>query len=364
MMFGGCSCCGDAPATAAAPAGERAKPARLSRRAMLGAAAGAGAALATGSRSRAASSPGMVDVHHHLAPPGYVSELIRHKLGERPTLDWTPEKSLADMDASGVASAMLSITTPGVWFGEDAAAVELARVCNDFGAKLKSDYPRRFGLFAALPLPDVDLSLREVDYALGTLKADGIGLLTSYGRQWLGDPAFAPVLDELNRRKAVVFVHPTAADCCRNLIPGVPASIVEFGTDTSRTIASLLFTGTASRCPDIKFIFSHAGGTMPFLIERYQRLSLIDKNAASRTPEGVVPLLQRFFYDTAQAANPAAMAGLTKLVSSERILFGTDFPFRRAADQLAGLARIFDEVDLHRIEGANARALMPQLAPL
>lgn len=366
MMFGGCSCCGDAQFAAKVCESPEppARSGRISRRMMLGGAVGAGAMLATGARGRAASGPGIVDVHHHLAPPGYVSELIRRKLGERPTLEWTPEKSLADMDASGISTAMLSITTPGVWFGEDAAAVELARICNEYGTRLKGDHPRRFGLFASLPLPDVDMSLREIDHALGTLKADGIGLMTSYGNKWLGDAAFAPVLDELNRRKAVVFVHPTAADCCRNLIAGVPASIVEFGTDTSRAIASLLFTGTASRCPDIKFIFSHAGGTMPFLIERYRRLPLTDKNAAAKTPEGVVTLLQRLFYDTAQAANPAAMAGLTKLVATDRIVFGTDFPFRHAADQLDGLARIFDEVDLHRIESANARAIMPQLAPV
>ena len=167
-----------------------------------------------------------------------------------------PEKSLADMDAAGVSTAILSITTPGVWFGDAAAAAALARACNEYGAKLTSSNPRRFGTFSTLPLPDIDASLREIEYALDTLKADGIGLFTSYGDKWLGDPAFAPVMDELNRRKAVVYTHPTGANCCVNLIADVPEPIIEYGTDTSRTIASLLFTGTASRCPDIKFIFS------------------------------------------------------------------------------------------------------------
>jgi predicted TIM-barrel fold metal-dependent hydrolase len=211
-----------------------------------------------------------------------------------------------------------------------------------------------------LPLPHVDGSLREIEYALDTLKADGIGLFTSYGDKWLGDPAFAPVLDELNRRKVVVFVHPITASCCRNLIAQLPATIIEYGTDTSRTIASLLFSGTASRCPDIKFIFSHGGGTMPFLIERFVRLPLASKDAAAKTPEGVLPLLRRFHYDTASVTHPAPMAALTKVVPTSQIVFGTDFPFRTSADHVDGLRQTFDEADFRKIGGDNARTLLPR----
>jgi predicted TIM-barrel fold metal-dependent hydrolase len=267
------------------------------------------------------------------------------------------------MGNAGVATAVLSITTPGVWFGDDAAAVPLARACNEYGAKLAADGARRFGMFATLPLPNIDASLREIEYALDTLKVDGIGLFTSYGDKWLGDQAFAPVMDELNRRKAVVYTHPIDANCCRNLLAGVPGPVIEYGTDTTRTIASLLFTGTASRCPDVKFIFSHGGGTMPFLIERFVRLPLTSKAAAEKTPEGVTALLQRFHYDTAQVANPAAMAALTKVVPTSQILFGTDFPFRTARDHVDGLKQIFDEADLRKIGSANARALLPRLQP-
>ena len=357
LRLSGCTCC-DRTLTI--------DGSTLSRRGLLGGAAGLGALALGGlvpSRARAQASANIpiVDVHHHLAPPAYIADLTRRKLGERPTLEWTPEKSLADMDAAGVSTAMLSITTPGVWFADAAAAATLARACNEYGAKLAADGARRFGLFAVLPLPDVDASLREIAYALDTLKADGIGLFTSYGDKWLGDPAFAPVLDELNRRKAVVFTHPTAANCCRNLIAEVPPPVIEYGTDTTRTIASLLFTGTASRCPDIKFIFSHAGGTMPFLIERFVRLPLTRKAAAANTPEGVTALLQRFHYDTAQAANPASMAALTKVVPISQIVFGTDFPFRTARDHVNGLKEIFDEADLRKIGSANARVLLPRL---
>jgi 6-methylsalicylate decarboxylase len=354
--FGGCSCC-NGTATAAAP--------EVSRRSMLG----GGAALALSgltplhARAQTPAKLTLIDVHHHLAPPAYIADLKKHQRGAPPTLEWTPEKSLVDMDSSGIATAVLSITTPGVWFGDgdDAGAATLARACNDYGAKLIADHGRRFGMFAALPLPAVDATFKEIEYALDTLKFDGVGMFTSYGNKWLGDPAFAPIMDELNRRKAVVYTHPTDPSCCRNLIAQVPEPIIEYGTDTTRTIASLLFTGTVSRCPDIKFIFSHAGGTMPFLIERFVRLPLSSKAAAANTREGVMPLLQRFHYDTAQVSNPAAMAALTKLVATSQILFGTDFPFRNAADQIDGLQKIFVADDLRKIGKENARALLPRL---
>ncbi len=354
LSFRGCTCCNETVTM---------NGAGLSRRTMLS--GGAGLALSALAaplvRAQTPAKVSIVDVHHHLAPPAYIADLIKRKTGLPPTLEWTPEKSIADMDAAGVSTAMLSITTPGVWFGDAAAASALARACNEYGAMLTSDNPRRFGTFSALPLPDVDASLREIEYALDTLKADGIGLFTSYGDKWLGDPAFAPVMDELNRRKAVVYTHPTDPSCCINLIPGVAGPIIEYGTDTSRTIASLLFTGTASRCPDIKFIFSHGGGTMPFLIERYVRLPLLSKAAAAKTPEGVMPLLQRFHYDTAQVANPAAMAALTKVVPTSQIVFGTDFPFRTSLDHVNGLKQIFSAEDLQKIESDNPRVLLPRL---
>jgi predicted TIM-barrel fold metal-dependent hydrolase len=353
--FRGRTCCDDT----LTPAGSA-----LNRRSLLGGAAAlAGSALALQhARAQTPVKKGsIIDVHHHLAPPAYIAELKKRGNGLPSTLEWTTEQSLADMDGSGIATSILSITTPGVWFGDDAAAASLARACNEYGAKLAADGSRRFGMFAALPLPDVDASLKEIEYALDTLKVDGVGMFTSYGDKWLGDPAFAPVMEELNRRKAVVYTHPTDASCCRNLIAGVPGPVIEYGTDTTRTIASLLFSGTASRCPDIKFIFSHAGGTMPFLIERFVRLPLTSKDAGAKTPEGVLPLLQRFHYDTAQAANPAAMAALTKLVAPSQILFGTDFPFRDAADQIEGLQKIFAGEDLRKIESENARALIPRL---
>jgi predicted TIM-barrel fold metal-dependent hydrolase len=217
-------------------------------------------------------------------------------------------------------------------------------------------------MFAVMPMPYVDATLEEIAYTLDTLKADGIGLLTSYGDKWLGHPVFAPVLDELNRRRAVVYTHPTTANCCGNLIPDVPESIVEWGTDTTRTIASLVFSGTAARCRDVKIILSHGGGTMPFLTERFVRLPLINKSLAPRVPNGVEHELRRFYYDTAQAAHQFALASLLKLVPVSQVVFGTDFPYRTAADHVKGLTEYgFSASDLQAIDRGNALRLLPRL---
>ena len=214
----------------------------------------------------------------------------------------------------------------------------LTRECNEYFARLVTDHPGRFGLFAAVPLPNVDAALREIDYALGTLKADGIALFTVYGDKWLGDPAFDPVFEELNRRKAVLFTHPNTANCCRNLLPNIADGTIEWGTDTTRAIANVLFNGTAARCPDVRMIFSHGGGTMPYLVERFEALAKSPK-FASQFPGGFAPAAGKFYYDTAWTTNPEAMSALSKLVPVSQILFGTDFPYLTAADQIKGSER-------------------------
>jgi predicted TIM-barrel fold metal-dependent hydrolase len=309
----------------------------------------------------ASPPPHRIDVHHHHTPPPYVAALTARNISG-PVREWTPAKSIDDMDRGGVATAVTSITTPALRFLGDPEARKVARACNDYTAKLVSDSRGRFGMFATMPMPHLDATLLEIAYALDTLKADGIGFLTSYGDKWLGDPAFAPVMDELNRRRAVLYTHPTTANCCANLLPDVPESIIEWGTDTSRTIASIVFSGTAARCPDLRIIFSHGGGTMPFLAERYTRLPLINKALAARVPNGVEYELKRFYYDTAQASHPMALASLTRLVPISQIVFGTDFPYRTAADHVTGLAAYgFGASDLRAIERDNAVTLMPRL---
>jgi predicted TIM-barrel fold metal-dependent hydrolase len=303
-----------------------------------------------------------IDIHHHITPPKYLAEFgPKHEL-QRPSLEWTLAKSLDDMDKAGVATAISSITTPGVWFGDDGAARRLARKCNDYAARLVRDHPGRFGMFASLPLPDVDGSLEEIEYAFDTLHADGVGLMTSFDDKWLGDPAFDPVMEELNRRKAVVYTHPTVADCCRGILPVVHRAVVEFQTDTSRAIGSVVFTGTASRFSDIKFIWSHGGGTMPFLYERYLRMPQLYPNVKPNLPRGVDYELKKFYYDVAQVAHPAALASLVKVAPTSQILFGTDFPYRTSADHVKGVTAFFtDETERRGVLRDNALALVPRL---
>jgi predicted TIM-barrel fold metal-dependent hydrolase len=264
------------------------------------------------------------------------------------------------MDKAGVSLSVLSV--PNAWYNpEPTIAPRLSRDANEFMARMRQDYPGRFGIFAHLPLPHVDTSLREIEYAFDTLKADGVGLMTDYYDKWLGDPSFAPVFDELNRRNAVVYTHPKAMDCCQNVQPYINDAIIEYGTDTTRAIASIVFQGLARRCPNIRFIFSHAGGTMPFLIERFIQVSKT-RTLAPQVPGGVESVLRTFYYDTAQATHPIALGALTKLVPASQVVFGTDYPFRTSLEHVKGIRSFgFSETDVRAIEYENAKRLMPRL---
>jgi 6-methylsalicylate decarboxylase len=354
IRFGGCACCGDAFGA----------PPVMNRRSFVaGAIAGAFAAPLCAAAQIAPpavpSRPHRIDVHHHYIPPFHADYIAGRRDRGRPPA-WSIAMSLEEMDKNGIATAITSLAQPGVWFGDVAEGRRIARECNEWGARMVRDHPGRFGLFAALPLPDTEGSLREIEYALDVLKADGIGLFTSYRDKYLGDMSFAPLFDELNRRKAVVYVHPIAPDCCKSLVPGVPPSTIEYATDTTRTIAGLLFSGTTLRCPDLRFIFSHSGGTVPFLTARFERLN--DERKERRLPNGPVPELGKLYYEVAQGNTPGQLAALMKLASVSHVLFGTDFPFRPGAEAVTGIAEFkFDPADLRAIERDNALALLPRL---
>lgn len=329
-------------------------------------------ALAAMSVARAAQGSVMdqrvafsIDVHHHYLPPDYIANTPGQQLGAMaPLAGWTPQRSIESLEKAKMDAAMLSIVTNGsngLWYGDDAAARRFARSCNDYGAAIVTQHPRRFGLLACLPLPDVDGSLAEIRYAFDQLNADGIGVFTSYGSRWLGDSIFAPVMEELNRRKAVLYTHPTVPTCCVNLQAGIPPSVVEFQTDTTRALASLLQSGIPYRYPNIRIILSHAGGTMPYLIERFDiwtRSPAISKEL----PEGIRAALARFHYDTAQSANPVALAALKAVVPGSQVMFGSDFPFRTIAESVEALraAGAYGAAELAQISGANALKLFPR----
>ena len=311
--------------------------------------------------AQTSAKPHRIDVHHHLSPPEWVSSLKKSNLDSPPVNDWTPQRSLDDMDKAGIATAMTSPTLPAVGFLAAAEAARVARASNEYARKLADQYPGRFGVFALLPMPHVDETLKEIAYAFDVLKADGVAFMTSYADKYLGDKAFAPIMDELNRRKATAYTHPNDPTCCVNLNTGVPPVIIEYGTDTTRTIASLIFSGTSARCKDINFIFSHGGGTLSSVTERFtvQIVSYPAYKQRGFTGESVMNEIKRFYYDTAQCANPIAMASITKMVDVSQIVFGTDYPYRTGIDHVKGLSSIFNAKDLKAIDRDNALRILP-----
>jgi len=300
-----------------------------------------------------------VDIHHHIVPPGLLQALGAQRLAGA-SASWTPAKALEDMDQAGVSAGISSIAPAGDPFKDPSSAVRLCHECNEYAARLAADHPHRFGIFGALPLPNIEASLREIEYVFDTLKADGIALFTSYGDKWLGDPAFNSVFEELNRRNALVYTHPNTANCCRNLLPNVGDGAIEWGTDTTRAIVQMIFGGAAARYPNVRMIFSHGGGTMPFLVERFTAMAR-SAQFASKFPQGFSGAAAKFYYDTAQVANPAAMSALSKVVPISQIVFGTDFPFRTAAEHVKGLREcgVFRPKDLQAID-TNALRLLPK----
>jgi predicted TIM-barrel fold metal-dependent hydrolase len=333
-----------------------------SRRAVL---AGFAAATLPLGRVRADEGPRRVDVHHHFFPPGYLDKMAE-VVGNNPSplmTGWSAAQVLEHMDKTGVATAIASMSPWGPHFKDAAQAGQLARLCNDYAAQMSRDHPGRFGLFAAMPMPDVDSTLKEIAYALDTLKADGVGLMTSYGDKWPGDRAFAPVFEELNRRKAVVYFHPNTPQCCGNLVPDSTPAMLEWPYDTGRTVVSLLLGGALAKYRDIGWIFSHAGGPVPALAGRIVNMTRTRKDLATIAPDGVMNELTRLHYDTANAAFPATMAGLLKFVPVSQVLFGSDYPYYTLEENTANLAQIpLTEAERQAINRGNAGRLMPRFA--
>ncbi len=312
--------------------------------------------------------PYRIDIHHHIVPPQYIAEEHVHKwlmsqtVNRQTIIEWTPEKAIEEMDRDGIATAVSSISVPGVWFDDVDLGRRLAREWNEYAASLMHKFPGRFGLFATIPLPDTEGSLQEVAYALDVLKADGIALFTSYGSKYPGDTSFLPVFEELNRRKTVVYFHPTTPVCCRGLTPGVPPPLIEYPTDTTRAIMHIILSGLAVRVPDIRFVFAHAGGTMTAAVGRFNSLIPHTEKLAQRLPHGLNYQLAKFYYDTANSAVPITMDALMTLVPISHILLGTDSPFVPVSVTVDALEKLpLSKEDLRAIERDNALALIPQL---
>ena len=317
------------------------------------------------------TEPHRIDVHHHILPPEYVSALARLGIsggGGIPFPAWNAAEALAMMDRQGIALAVTSISSPGVHFGDPHAARDLARRCNEASAALMRDHPTRFGAFATLPLPDVDAAARELEYALDTLHLDGVVLLASQSDgRYLGDPAFDALFAELDRRGAVVFVHPTIPKSSEEIPVSAPGFAAEFTFDTTRAALNLIWTGAVERFSRVRFILSHAGGTTPYLAWRWALLDLhpkIGPELKARAPKGVMHYLRQFHYDTALSANPHALRSLCQLVDPAHVLFGSDFPFAPepvTQASVQGLSSFdgFDDAARRLIERDNALSLIP-----
>ena len=337
----------------------------ISRRRFL--ATAAAAAIAAPALAQK-TSRGRIDVHHHIFPREVmeVQEKLNPAWGRlrtpEPLKVWTPQAMLADMDANEIAAVVASNPGPGAWYGDVDGARKIMRVWNEFAAKTKADHPRRFGFFAMIALPDVEGSLAEIAYAFDVLKADGVALYTSYDGVYPGEKKFAPVFEELNRRSAAVFFHPLVAKCCSNVVPGIPTNAYELPFDTTRAIASLLFSGSLAQNRNIRFIFSHAGGALPALAGRIDMLTKKNKRLREAAPNGVEAELQRLFVDTAGAGTAGAMAAALAVLPPSQILYGSDFPYLSHAENLSLLKeRGFSNELALRIDRSNAQALFPGL---
>jgi len=335
--------------------------------ALSGAALGVGGAASLlwggmdSAHAQNAAKPHRIDIHHHVVPPAYVDAVKDREGVAAPK--WSPQASIEDMDMNGIATSVVALIQPGAYFKDVELDRRLSTQSNEYVAKMVQTYPGRFGSFATLPLMDVPGSLKEIEYAMDTLKADGIGLMTSYGTKYLGDKHFWPIWEELNRRGAAIYVHPLMPECCKNPFPEVPPSAIEYATDTTRTIASMLFGGAANKFPNIKWIWSHSGGTMPFLWSRFTRQEVDMKEKAKEVlPNGVLAEVKRFHYDTAQGHHEGAMAALRALIPTSQIMFGSDFPYRKGAEVKDGLAaRSFTAEERMAIDRGNAMRIMPKL---
>jgi len=308
----------------------------------------------------AGSQAGRIDVHHHFFAPEYLGAMGAN--AKRPEVSgWSLARTFEEMEKNGVETAMLSLSPPGIHLGDRDATKKLARAVNEHAVRLRAAHPTRFGHFASVPMPHVDDTLAEIAYALDTLKADGIQLMTSYHDKWPGHADFDPVFAELNRRRALVFVHPLLPDCCAGALNWIPPSMMEFTHDTNRCVMSLLLTGTLTRFPDIRYIFCHAGAAVPILAGRII-VTGAERRFKEHIPNGVDRELKKLHYDVALAANKPALAALFTYVPVSQVLLGSDYPFGSSTEGIRGLDEYgLSPADLEAIHRGNAQRLIPRL---
>jgi predicted TIM-barrel fold metal-dependent hydrolase len=309
-----------------------------------------------------------IDLHVHLIPQFYQD--AAYAAGAGPAIgrypEWSPERALELMDATGIEVALTSLAQPGVQFGEPSRAAALARRCNEFASEMAARWPKRFGAFATVPMWTVDEAVAEIDYAMGELKHQGVCLFASYGEKFLGDRAFDPVMAALNDRDAVVFVHPALHPSSRKLELPWPGFMMEYVFDTTRAAVNLVFSGAIERFSRIRFVLAHAGGLLPYFAWRLSVSPMIDKRLEQMTPAQVYARLRRFWYDNALAPTKEVFDCLQAVADPKRIVFGSDWPFANAR-VVAEAVRAYESVPMPQaqreaIDRGNALSLFPQFA--
>jgi 6-methylsalicylate decarboxylase len=312
-----------------------------------------------------------IDIHHHVIPHFYweASNEGGNAAGGINPPRWSLDGAVAYLDEARIDMAIASISTPGVHLGDDAAARILARRVNDYLAEIKHDRPDRFGAFAALPLPDVEGALEQLAYALDVLELDGVSVMTNAGGSYLGDSRFDEILAELQRRAAVVFVHPIASPDPIAHTLGIPDTLLDYPVDTSRAIAKLHYSDTFARTPDVKYVFVHAGGTIPYLASRFAIVDEMDVIPGADVRGAFTDVLPRLYWDTASAFNDPVLHMLRSVTGLANVVFGTDYPYPRDAISIGGLRHLentaeLDDRERRSILGESATRLIPRLASM
>jgi aminocarboxymuconate-semialdehyde decarboxylase len=305
-----------------------------------------------------------IDTHHHILPDFFwrETENANAPVGGLAPLQWSREASIAFMDDAGIDVAVVSLSTPGVHTGDSAKARALARHCNEFSAELVHALPDRFGGFACLPLPDVEASLEELSYALDILKLDGFVLFTNSNGVYLGDPVLEPVFEELERRKTVVYVHPNPSPDAVAHTLGLPDNLLDFPTDTNRAVAQMHYTNRFARTPNVKYIFSHAGGSIPYLAARFAIIDEMGFIAGGEKRGSAADMFRRIYWDTALAASDPVLHMLRNVAGMNQVLYGTDFPYLRRDLAVRSKQWILESSELSELEksavlGGNAARL-------
>jgi predicted TIM-barrel fold metal-dependent hydrolase len=274
------------------------------------------------------SAPRTIDVHAHYLPESYRAALLDNGHGQPdgfPQIPaWSAEEHVAVMDRLGIATSLLSISSPGVHLVDEAETRDRAREVNEAGRRAVVDHSGRFGLFASLPLPDVDAAMAEIDYCCDRLAVDGFTLLTNIGGTYLGDPAFQPIFNELDRRRARLFIHPTSPACWAHTSLGRPRPMLEFFFDTTRAVVDLVLTGTIAKHPGIEFIIPHAGATLPMVADR---VSVFARLLAVDPAVDVLRDLGRLHFDLAGFPVPRQLDALLTITTLEYLHYGSDYPF-------------------------------------